>query len=203
MLCPSVLKLGGPLDAYTPLSSYPRYCFPFLLQIPWKKNGTKNIVVTEVNFPSLRTLTPTPQNPRSASKLSGTLWMQGGKRRESLQLHLWNLNSTSNSPVAPHQLSCQISANQHEAGTSVNVNKHCKTCAKGNDVITYVISANQHFASIFLMQIFSSSDVVASSPFFSHPAARVPRGACLKAAKSYVCPRLYFGLTCTYSKQAL
>ena len=32
--------------------------------------------------------------------------------------------STSNSPVAPRRLSCQIFANQHEAETSVNVNKH-------------------------------------------------------------------------------
>ena len=29
-----------------------------------------------------------------------------------------------------------------------------KAQAKGNDVITNVISANQHFASIFFMQIF-------------------------------------------------
>ena len=27
-------------------------------------------------------------------------------------------------PVAPHQLSCQISANQHEVETSANDNKH-------------------------------------------------------------------------------
>ena len=27
---------------------------------------------------------------------------------ESLQLRLWNLNSTSNSPVAPRRMSCQI-----------------------------------------------------------------------------------------------
>ena len=65
-----------------------------------------------------------------------------------------NLNSTSNSPVAPLRLSCQISANQREAETSANVNKHWKTRAKGNDVITNVISANQHFASTFSMQIF-------------------------------------------------
>ena len=32
-----------------------------------------------------------------------------------------NLNSTSNSPVAPSRLSCQISANQREAETSANV----------------------------------------------------------------------------------
>ena len=31
---------------------------------------------------------------------------------------------------------------------STNVNKHWKTCAKGNDVITNVISVNQHFFRI-------------------------------------------------------
>ena len=64
------------------------------------------------------------------------------------------LNSTSNSPVVPRRLSCQIFDNQHEAETSANVNKHWKTRAKGNVVITNVISANQHFASTFSMQIF-------------------------------------------------
>ena len=76
--------------------------------------------------------------------LSGTLWRRGGKTKESLQLCLWNLNSTFKSPVAPRRLSCQISANQREAETSANVTKHWKTRAKGNDVITNVISANQH-----------------------------------------------------------
>ena len=37
---------------------------------------------------------------------------------------------------------------------SINVNKHCKTRAKGKDVITNVISTNQYFASTFSMQIF-------------------------------------------------
>ena len=46
------------------------------------------------------------------------------EKEESLQLRLWNLNSTSNSPVAPRRLSFQISANQREAETSTNVNKH-------------------------------------------------------------------------------
>ena len=43
---------------------------------------------------------------------------------ESLQLRLWNLKSTSNSPAAPRRLSCQISANQREGETNANVNKH-------------------------------------------------------------------------------
>ena len=32
-------------------------------------------------------------------------------------------------------------------------NKHWKTHAKGNDIITYVISANQHFASTFFPEM--------------------------------------------------
>ena len=74
--------------------------------------------------------------------------------REMEELRLWNFNSTSNSPVFPCRLSCQLSDNQHEAETSTNVNKNWKTRSKGNDDITNVISANQHFASTFSMQIF-------------------------------------------------
>ena len=48
----------------------------------------------------------------------------GRERKENFQLRLWNLNSISNSPVARRRLSCQISANQPEAETSANVNKH-------------------------------------------------------------------------------
>ena len=59
--------------------------------------------------------------------------------------------------MAPLKLSCPISANQREAETSANVNNkkktYRKTRAKGNDVIANVISANQHFASTFSMQI--------------------------------------------------
>ena len=58
------------------------------------------------------------------SKLSGALWRRVGKKKESLQLRLWDLNSTSNSPVASGRLSCQISGNQCEAETSANVSKH-------------------------------------------------------------------------------
>ena len=49
------------------------------------------------------------------------------------------------------------------------------------DVITNVISTNQHFASTFLMQIFKiarCTAVVASSPSFSRPTARAPWSAC-------------------------
>ena len=110
-----------------------------------------------IAFISLRTSTywrSSPSGMQLASKLSGAFPRQGGKRKEGLQLRLWNLNSTSNSPVAPRWLSCQISANHREAETSANVNKHWKTRAKGNDVTIYVISSNHHFASTFSMQIF-------------------------------------------------
>ena len=52
-----------------------------------------------------------------------------GKRKESLQLRLWNLNYASNSPVVPRRLSCQFSANKYEAETSANEGKHWKTMA--------------------------------------------------------------------------
>ena len=55
-----------------------------------------------------------------------------------------------------------------------------KAQAKGNGIITNVISANQHFSSTFLMQILNSRDIVASSPSFSLPTARVPERACLQ-----------------------
>ena len=81
-----------------------------------------------------------------ASKLSGELW-QGGREKE-LEFHL-------QSPCGcPHRLSWQFPSNQRKAKTTVNVNKHWKTHAKGMDIITYVISTNQHFASTFSMLIF-------------------------------------------------
>ena len=57
---------------------------------------------------------PCEQAPRGALAA-------GWKRNESLQLCLWNLNSTSNSLVAPRQLSCKISTNKRAAETSTNV----------------------------------------------------------------------------------
>ena len=85
--------------------------------------------------------------------LQGTLPV-GWEKEGNLQLCLWNLNSTCNSPVAPRWLSCQISANRGEGIMNPNVNKHWKTCAKGNDIIINVTSAKQHFVSTFSMQIF-------------------------------------------------
>ena len=85
--------------------------------------------------------------------------------------------------MAPRRLSCQISANQRVAETSLNVNKDWKTRAKDNDVITYVIFANQHFASTFSMQIFKFQRRSCKLSFLPPPAsaARAPRRACSQA----------------------
>ena len=96
----------------------------------------------------------------------------GRERKESLQLRFRNLNSTSNYPVALRRLCCQISANQREAETSANVNKHRKSSAKCNDVITNVISANQHLASTFAMQIFKFRRRSCKFSFFFPPPER-------------------------------
>ena len=106
------------------------------------------------------------------------LWRLGGKRKESLQLRLWNLNSTSNSPVAPCRLSCQISPSQRDAKTSANVNKHLKTRTNGNDVVTYVISANQYLASTFSMQIFKFQRCSCKLSFLFRTAVRARWRAC-------------------------
>ena len=52
-----------------------------------------------------------------------------------------------------------------------------KTRAKGNGVITNVISANQHFASTYSF----SRDVATRSPSFCRRAARAPQRACSQA----------------------
>ena len=99
-----------------------------------------------------------------------------------LQLRLWNLNSTSNFPVALRRLSCQISANQREGETSANVNKHQKTCAW---VMTSLLMSSPPISilhRLFRCRYSNSRDLVASSPSFSRPAARAPRTACSQAS---------------------
>ena len=115
----------------------------------------------------------------------GALVEGRGKEGElaALQLCLWNLNSTSNSPVASCRLSCQISANQREVEMSASVNKHWKTRDKGNCVITNVNSVNQHFVWTVWCWYSNARDVVGSSPSFSHPATRAPRTTFSQASK--------------------
>ena len=65
---------------------------------------------------------------------------------------------------APRQLNCQ-----REVETSANVNKHWKTRSQGNDIITNVISANQHLASNFSKQIFKFQRRSCNLSFLSPP----------------------------------
>jgi len=111
--------------------------------------------------------------------------------KESLQLRSWNLNSTSNPPVAPRRLSFQISANQRKAETSANVNKHWKTRGKGNDVITNVISANRHFASTFSTQIFKFQRRSCKLSFLFPPCRQSAPESLLAGYKTPLC-------SCTY-----
>ena len=62
--------------------------------------------------------------------------------------------------------------------------RECKqTRAKGNGVITNVISAKQHFALAFWCGYSNSRDVVASSSSFSRPVAKASWRACLQATQ--------------------
>ena len=109
---------------------------------------------------------------QSASKLSRALWRRGGKRKESFLLRLWNLNSTSNSPVVPRRLSCQISANRCEAETSANVKNIEKHVPR---VMTSLLMSSPPISishRLFRCGYSNSGDVVASSRSFSRPAAR-------------------------------
>ena len=78
-------------------------------------------------------------------------------------------------PRAPRWLSCQISPNQCKVETNANVNKHWKTCAKGNDIIANAISPNQHFASTFSMQIFKFQRCSYKLSFLFPPPPEHPR----------------------------
>ena len=95
----------------------------------------------------------------------------GKRRTQSLQLHLWNLNSTSNYPVVPCWLSCQIYDNQREEETSANVEKYVPRVMTSLLMSSPPISISHR---IFRCRNSNSWDIVASSPSFSHPTARVP-----------------------------
>ena len=58
--------------------------------------------------------------------------------------------------------------------------------AKGNDVITNVISANQHFASTFSMQIFKFQRRSCKISFLSRLTPRASRRACSQAIQQRV-----------------
>ena len=69
----------------------------------------------------------------------------------------------------PVEWAVRFPPNQRETETSSNVH-----ASRGNDVITNIISANQHFASTFSKQIFKFQRHIASFPFLSSPPPEQP-----------------------------
>ena len=80
--------------------------------------------------------------------LRGSSPGRSGGGREKVGETFLNLNSTSNSPVAPSRLSCQISADQREAETSANV-LFCRRRgeASENRFIYYYVTENKASSS--------------------------------------------------------
>ena len=121
--------------------------------------------------------------PCSRSKLSGALWWRSGKKKESLQLRLWNLNVC----VEKVDTKCWL-AEMTLVMTSLpwhaffNVCLHsrlfplCADWRKSNCSVDGEPQGNWRWNS-------SPRDVVASSPFFYLPAARAPRRACSQATR--------------------
>ena len=111
---------------------------PRLQDVGWKVRWSR-IVQDELWGPSVLFILETKRKLHgvnfckdfcSLNASSWPLWMRGRKRKESLRLRLWNLNSTSNSPVVAHLLSCQISPISAKLKrTQMHVNKHWKTRA--------------------------------------------------------------------------
>ena len=83
--------------------------------------------------------------------------------------------------------------NQCKVEMSMYLNKHWKTCAKGNVIITNVISANQHFASTFWMQGFKSQRCSCKLSFVFLP-------CCYSALESLLTDYLVHKSKCTAKK---
>ena len=104
-----------------------------------------------------------------------------------MQLRLWNLNSISNSPVAPRPLSGQIPASQCEAERAqmqTNIEKHVPRVMMSLQMSSPPISISHQ---LFLCGYSNSRDVVASSPSFSHPAVQASPRACSQARPEPTC----------------
>ena len=104
--------------------------------------------------------------------LWGALAAGREKEGELATTALWNLNSTPNSPVDPRRLSCQIFANQGEAETSANVNKHVLRVMTSMPISSSPISISHR---LFRCRYSNSRKVVASSPSFSRPPPEWPK----------------------------
>ena len=105
------------------------------------------------------------------SKLSGALWRRGVKRKDSLQLCLWNLNSASNSPVASRRRSTELSDFRQSARSGNE--RECKQTSKN--------TCQGWWLHYYLRQ--SAFRIVIAS---FRPAARAPQRACSQATADMV-----------------
>ena len=120
--------------------------------------------------------------PACKQRLWGTLavgWEKEGElATTSLEIE-FHFQFPYGSPTTELSDFCQTA----RSGNEWKCKQTLKASAKGNDIITYVISANQHFASTFSMQIFKfqrrSCKLLLRS--FTRPTVRAPWRACSQA----------------------
>ena len=119
------------------------------------------------------------------SKLSRALQLWRGKRKEGFQLRLWNLNicietSLSEMLICGDDISNDVVTLGFCFHVFFNVCLHsrlfalCPDWQKSDSLVDGEPQANWRWNS-------NSSEVVASSPSFSRPAARAPQRACSQA----------------------
>ena len=117
------------------------------------------------------------------TKLSGALWWQDGKRKESLQLHLWNLNPCPILLWLPVDWALRfllISVNWKRAWTWTNIEKHVPRVMTPLLMTSLPISISHR---LFWCRYSNSRStyIVASSPSFSCPTTRAPQTASSQA----------------------
>ena len=111
----------------------------------------------------------------ACEKLSGASWRRGGKRKESLQLRLWNLNiciekcedDTRNDVITLGACRFNVCLHSRSFPRSASLSRRGGG-GEGGTQGNWRRNSN-------------SREVVASFPSFSHPYARAPRRACSQA----------------------
>ena len=103
---------------------------------------------------------------KPASKISGALWRRGGKRKESLQLRLWNLNSTCGSP------STELSDFRHSARSGNEREcKHVPSVIMSSLMSSPPISISHR---LFRCRYSNSRDELQALPPFPAPKTKCP-----------------------------
>jgi len=122
-----------------------------LITIEWVSEWHTDL---HISVPTDSNLLDMPSIPQPASKLSSALWQWSRKRKESLQLHLSEFEFHFQFPYDSPTTELSDFHQTAQSGNNCKCIQTLKASAKGNNVITNVISANQHFALTFSMQIF-------------------------------------------------